>query len=219
MSATKMTRYPILAAILLIAGLFITFRPETPDPSELQSSGRNQSMRSTTESAVQLAGLAEPSRTKSKNRIHHPQPTFEETTELLRNTIIPLVDIQDQTIAEIAAATTSFIQEAGIPPHKLRVIINKSDDLAKWRIKELRIRNVPLAVLLKYACDSTRLRYRVEPGIIWFFDAADHSLPEIPEIEESSSPTGLPSAPDDPFEESSAQGADPFAEPEIPTSP
>jgi hypothetical protein len=215
MASTKMTRYLILAAILLITGLFITFRPKAPDTSELQSNGRDEPMRSTTESAVQLPDLAEPSRTKSKNRIHHPKPTNEETTALVRNTVIPLVDIQDQTVLEVAAAITTFLQDAGIPPHKLRVIVNKSDDLVKWRIKELRIRNAPLDVLLKFICDSTRLRYRVEPGIIRFVDAFDDSLPEIPKIEESSSPSGILPAPDDPFGESPAQGADPFAEPEI----
>ena len=38
-------------------------------------------MRSTTESDVQLPDLAEPSRTKSQIRIHHPKPTIEETVE------------------------------------------------------------------------------------------------------------------------------------------
>ena len=217
-----MTRYLILATILLIAGLCITFRSNTPNSSEHHSNGRGQFMGSTTESAVRLGDLAEPSRTKSKNRIYHPKPTIEETTGLLRNTIIPRVDIEDRTILEVAAAINGFIQNAGIPPHKLRVIVNKSDDLVKWRIKEARIRNVPLSVLFKYVCDSTRLRYRVEPGIIRFFDHAYAS--EIPEIEESSSPIDLPFAPDDPFGGSPAplsdpSAADPFAEPEIPSSP
>lgn len=218
MTATQMTRYLILATILLIAGLCITFRSNTPNSSEHHSNGRGQFMGSTTESAVRLGDLAEPSRTKSKNRIYHPKPTIEETTGLLRNTIIPRVDIEDRTILEVAAAINGFIQDAGIPPHNLRVIVNKSDDLMKWRIKEERIRNVPLSELLKYVCDSTRLRYRIEPGIIRFFDAADDSLPEIPKIEESSSPSEILPALDDPFGESPAQGADPFAEPEIPAS-
>lgn len=118
---------------------------------------------------------------------------------------------------EVAAAITIFIKDAQIPPHQLRVIVNKSDDLVKWRIRELRIRNIPLDVLFKYICDSTRLRYRVEPGIIRFFDAA--TPPEILEIKESSAPGEILPDPDDPFEGSPAQGADPFAEPEIPTSP
>ncbi len=218
-----MTRYLILATILLIAGLLITFRLKTPNPNELQSNGRSQSICSTTESVVQLADPAEPSRTKSKIRIHHPKPTIEETMELYKNTIIPRVDIQDLTIVEVAAAITSFIQQAGIPPHELRVIVNKSVS-SEWGINEVRIRNVPLSVLLKYICDSTRLRYRVEPGIIRFLDALDDSLPEIPKIEESSSPSGILPALDDPFggfpaPQSDPSAADPFAEPEIPKSP
>ncbi len=209
-----MSRYPILSTILLSAGLFFTFRPKSSNPSELQPNGPNQPMHSTTESAIQSADLTEPSRTKSKNRIEHPKPTIEETTELLRNTIIPRVDIQDQTILEVASAVTGFIQEAGIPTHKLRVIVNKSDDLVKWRIKEVRIRNVPIAVLLNYVCDSTRLRYRIEPGIILFTEQPSNSpSSDILENEESSPPIELPSAPDDPFGGTPAQGAGPFAEP------
>ena len=118
---------------------------------------------------------------------------------------------------EVAAVVTTFIKDAGVPPHQLRVIVNKSDGLVRWRIRELRIRNVPLAVFFKYICDSTRLCYRVEPGIIRFFDAA--ASPEFPVLEESSAQSGMLPDPDNPFAGSPVQGADPFAEPEIPTSP
>ena len=118
---------------------------------------------------------------------------------------------------DIAAAITTFIKNAGIQPHQLRVIVNKSNDLLRWRIRELRIRNIPLAVLLKTICDSTRLHCRVEPGIIWFFDVA--TPPEFPAVEESNAHSEVLPDPDDPFAGSPAQGADPFAEPEIPTSP
>ncbi len=35
-------------------------------------------------------------------------------------------------------------------------------DPGSLRVKELRIRNVPLAVALKYICDQTKLRYKVD---------------------------------------------------------
>ena len=35
-------------------------------------------------------------------------------------------------------------------------------DVGSLRVKELRIRNVPLAVALKYICDQTKLRYKVD---------------------------------------------------------
>lgn len=35
-------------------------------------------------------------------------------------------------------------------------------DVGAMRVKELRIRNVPLAVALKYICDQTKLRYKVD---------------------------------------------------------
>ena len=209
-----MSRYPILATTLVIAGFYLTLRSQTSIFSEPQADERNQTAHSTTESIDQFATTP---RTKSKNRIHHPKPTIEETEELLKATIIPRVDIQDQTILEVAAVVTTFIKDAGIPPHQLRVIVHKSDDLLRWRIRELRIRNIPLHILIKYVSDSTRLRYRVEPGIIRFFDHADAA--EFPEIEESIAPSDILPDPDDPFAGSPAQGADPFAEPEIPTWP
>ena len=209
-----MSRYLILATTLVIAGFYLTLRSQTSIFNEPQADERNQTAHSTTESTDQFATTP---RTKSKNRIHHPKPTIEETEELLKATIIPRVDIQDQSILEIAAVITTFIKDAGIPPHQLRVIVHKSDDLLRWRIRELRIRNIPLHILLKYICDSTRLHCRVEPGIICFFDVADAA--EFPEIEESSAPSEVLPDPDDPFAGSPTQGADPFAEPEIPTSP
>lgn len=202
--------------VLVSMGLFLALHPASPVSGKPGSNGLNHHARSTTKSVDHATNSSEPARTKSKIRIHHLKPTIEETTELLRNTIIPRVDMQDQTILEVADAINGFIHDAGIPPHKLRVIVNKSDDLVKWRIKELRIRNAPLAVLFKYVCDSTRLRCRVEPGIIRFFDVTDDSLPEIPKLEESSAPIELPPDPDDPFGGSPTQGAAPFAEREIP---
>jgi hypothetical protein len=220
MTLSATTRHLILATILILvgAGLFSKLRPGSPTSGKPPSNGQAQHPESAIESALPATDFSGPLRTKSKDRIHHLKPTIEETTALLRTTMIPRVDIQDQTVLEVAATFNGVIQDAGIPPHKLRVIVNKSEDLVKWRIKELRIREVPLAVLFKYACDSTRLRYRVEPGIIRFLDAADDSLPETPTIEKSGSPIELPSDPDDPFGGSPARGADPFAEPEIPTS-
>ena len=209
-----MSRYLILATTLVIAGFYLTLRSQTSIFNEPQADERNQTAHSTTESTDQFATTP---RTKSKNRIHHPKPTIEETEELLKATIIPRVDIQDQSILEVAAVVTTFIKDAGIPPHQLRVIVHKSDDLLRWRIRELRIRNIPLHILIKYVSDSTRLRYRVEPGIIRFFDHADAA--EFPEIEESIAPSDILPDPDDPFAGSPAQGADPFAEPEIPTWP
>ena len=211
-----MSRYLILATTLVIVGFYLTLRSQTSIFNEPQAYERNQTAHSTTESTDQFAA---PPRTKSKNRIHHPKPTIEETTELLRTTIIPRVDFQDQTILEVATAINGFIQEAGIPPHKLRVVVNPSVSSAGWRIKELRIRNIPLAVLLKYVCGSTILNYRAEPGVIRFYNMRDDPSSEIPKLEESSAPIELPPDPDDPFAGSPAQGADPFAEPEIPTSP
>lgn len=216
-----MTRYLIPTILLaLIAALFLSFRPQTSNSHELQAPGHRQSPHAGTEPATPETSVGNPPRTKSKIRIHHPKPTIEETVELLQNTIIPKVDFQDQSLSEVTAALNTFINDAGIPPHKLKVVINNPELFAQWRIREFRIREAPLAVILKYVCDSTILRYRIEPGIIRFILATE----ELPQIENpNASPDSFEFLPGqmDPFAEpnSSTQEADPFAEPKVPTSP
>jgi len=58
---------------------------------------------------------------------------------------------------EPAAATGTDVVPGAAPAP-----LAPTSDLGSIRVKELRIRNVPLAVALKYICDSTHLRYKVD---------------------------------------------------------
>lgn len=83
-------------------------------------------------------------------------------------------------------------------------------DPGTLRVKELRIRNVPLAVALKYICDQTKLRYKVD-------DFAVTLVPQTESGEESFTRT-FRVPPDfsttlDTGGEESSDAADPFAEP------
>jgi hypothetical protein len=225
MNLSAMTRYLIPTILLaLIAALLVSLLLEPSNSGAHQANKQRQSPNAGTESATQETAPGSASRTKSKIRIQHPKPTLEETVELLKSTIVPKVDILDQPLSEVTAKINTLIKDAGIPSHKLKVVINSPELFAQLRIKELRIRNIPLSILLKYICDNTKIRYRVEPGIVIILSATEIP-PDSPKIENpdaSNDPFANSSGPtSDPFAEpgSTNQVADPFAEPTSPTSP
>ncbi len=187
-----MARLLISAALILLpAVMFLVARPKfqnsITDEKKAPDNVENSSPNST--SLAQDSSF--PSRTKSKDRIVHRKPTLAETENLLRNTIIPRVDIEDLSVGEAANTIRLLIQDAGIEPHELQIVCDMTAPISEMRIRELRIRNIPLAVLLRYICDSTKLRYYVSPGAIEFGSMTD-----------------------DPFEGVGFDGPDPFEEPE-----
>lgn len=109
-------------------------------------------------------------RTRSKNREVHPKPTIEETTDLVRSTIIPSIEFEDHTVAEGIEILNQLIREQGIEPHRLRVVVPPTDPVRDLRIINLEARDIPLAHILKYMCGRTKLRYRVvENGTVEVF--------------------------------------------------
>lgn len=112
-------------------------------------------------------------------------------TNKLRSIIIPRIDFEDRTVEEaidflrqradeldpteldpakkgvnlvIRRPTTSSIG-VGEPAAGADAgggLMDGGGDLGSLRIDELRLRNVPLAVALKYICDKTNLRYKVD---------------------------------------------------------
>ena len=52
--------------------------------------------------------------------------------------------------------------DAGAPAADPAIPVAPVSDPASLRVKELRIRNVPLAMALKYICEQTKLRYKVD---------------------------------------------------------
>ena len=123
-------------------------------------------------------------------------------TEKLRRIIIPRIDFEDTTVEEAisflrqraaeldtleldpakkginfvvrrprgAAATATGGADAALVGETPTVAANDPNAL---RIPELRVRNVPLAVALKYICDATKLRYKVD----------DYSVALVPQTE------------------------------------
>lgn len=141
----------------------------------------------------------EPTRTKLRHRPLLEKPTIEETTELLKTTIISLVDLPaDQSLPERISNLNELIRREGVDPSRLRLILSSGDSAGQWRFKdELRIREVSVREVLKYLCGNTMLRCHVrENGIIELTTTVD---PE-------------PSSESQPGEFDASEGHDPFAE-------
>ncbi len=105
--------------------------------------------------------------------------------EKLRSIVIPVIDFEDTSVEEAIDflrlrsreldVATSDPSRKGINfvvrKPKAGAVVDGSDDGATLggsrdpgalRIKELRLRNVPLGEALKYICEATRLRYKID---------------------------------------------------------
>ena len=72
------------------------------------------------------------------------------------------------------AAAAGGTADAGIPAAAgAETLPMVSSDPGTLRVKELRIRNVPLAVALKYICDQTKLRYKVDDFAVTLVPATE----------------------------------------------
>jgi hypothetical protein len=171
-------RYVVLAVALVVcAWLFLTLHSESPSSAGHSSSDRNQPAESTIESVGQIANSSEPARTKSRIRIDPNKPTIDETTELLRNTIVPVVDLPEQSLTDRVVMLNRLIKECGVPPDQLTISITEDDAAAERPIAnivfpELRVREIPLVAVLQYTADSTRLRFEVSAGNVECFSAS-----------------------------------------------
>ncbi|MFN6017836.1 MAG: Amuc_1098 family type IV pilus outer membrane protein [Verrucomicrobiota bacterium] len=110
--------------------------------------------------------------------------------EKLRRIVIPRIDFEDTTVEEaidflrMRSAELDTLEldptrkgvnfvvrrprtapvaapDAGLEPGEGAAIPSASDP-GSLRVRELRVRNVPLAVALKYICDQTKLRFKVD---------------------------------------------------------
>ena len=111
--------------------------------------------------------------TEKLRRIVIPQITFDDTTveeaiDLLRLRAFELdttstdpstkgVNFVIRRPNKAAAGGGDPIVDAGAPAP-----LGGGADPSALRIKDLKLRNVPLAVVLKYICDATKLRYKVD---------------------------------------------------------
>ncbi len=109
-------------------------------------------------------------------------------TDKLRTIIIPKIDFEDRTVEEAIdylRLRAAELDTTELDPAKKGVnlvirrpaassigggetqgggdaLLGAAGDLGSLRIDELRLRNVPLQVALKYICDKTKLRYKVD---------------------------------------------------------
>ena len=112
-------------------------------------------------------------------------------TEKLKRIIIPRIDFEDTTVEEAIdflrlraaeldtteldparkgvnfvirrpRAATAAAGDAGLPAGGAEGLPLAASDPGTLRVRELRVRNVPLAVALKYICDQTKLRTKVD---------------------------------------------------------
>ncbi len=121
-------------------------------------------------------------------------------TRKLQTIIVPKIDFEDTTVEEAieflrlrafeldvseldpARKGVNFVirrpraaassPDAGIPAGGEGLPL-AGTDLGSLRVRELRIRNVPLATALKYICDQTKLRYKVDDFAVTLVPATE----------------------------------------------
>lgn len=209
-------RYLILAGVITaLLGIilawsfgFVVSRP--PESARISGSPT----RGTQDEAGQSEIQAGPQLTKSRIRGTHRKPTEEETWQLLLNTVIPVVDIPEQSNADRVVELNRLVREQGISEQDLVFVIEK-DDLTRERpvskliFPPIAIREVPLRVVLQNIKDSTVLHFEVTGGKVELWNY--HYLPREPDPPAEGMPEVPPTDPaeSDPFAE-----PDPYAEPE-----
>ena len=170
--------------------------------------------------AIPSSASGTPLPLRSKDRPDSLRATVEETESLLKTTIIPEVDWENMTLRETISRLNILLKEAGIPAHQLRFAYDTSgpfpkDTLDLMSVQELKMRNIPLGMLLKYTVGSTKLRYRVSTGKVEFHFSGSTSHPEGYLLWPHQN-TGViqNSSPSDPSVDSvPGDAGDPFAEP------
>jgi general secretion pathway protein D len=97
--------------------------------------------------------------------INFEDTTVEEAIEFLRQRSVEL----DVTELDPTRKGVNFVVRrpstsggGASAPAGEGAVLGASTEVGTLRIKQLRLRNVPLAVALKYICDNTRLRYKVD---------------------------------------------------------
>ena len=164
-------------------------------------------------------------------------------TEKLRRIVIPMIDFEDTSVEEaidFLRLRSNELDTTELDPTKKGVnfVVRRpradagaapttgdataplggSADPGALRIKQLRLRNVPLAVALKYICDQTRLRYKVDDFAVTLVpqteigeDLFTRSFRVPPDfqntLQSDSGGGGGGAAEADPFAESSTSGA------------
>jgi hypothetical protein len=107
-----------------------------------------------------------PAKSNAPSRAKAARPTREETEKLLRETIIPSVELADIGVDDLLDYLEGLIDEAGIEPTQLRLVLDQNLAVDDPRSGEMALRNVPLAIVLKYASQQLGGHYVVGEGIV-----------------------------------------------------
>lgn len=175
-------------------------------------------------------------------------------TEKLRRIVVPRIDFEDTTVEEAidflrlraseldtteldpAKKGVNFVirrprpgaagpADAGMNPGDAPGGLAIGSDPGSLRVRELRLRNVPLAVALKYICDQTKLRYKVDDFAVTLVPQTETGEEiftrtfRVPPDFVSSLDTGGgggAAAPDDPFAPTAASGGGKTIQPRPP---
>ncbi|OYV05122.1 MAG: hypothetical protein CFE26_13250 [Verrucomicrobiales bacterium VVV1] len=88
----------------------------------------------------------------------------EEMMTFLRDTILEGVEIRDKSLGEALIILRKEVRNAA--PDGPAVGLGLAGSCSDQKIQELRLRKVPLAVALKYVCEMTKCRYRIDDGSV-----------------------------------------------------
>ena len=134
-------------------------------------------------------------------------------TDKLRRIIIPRIDFEDTTVEEaidFLRLRSIELDTLELDPDKKGMNILIRPHVPNTRIKELKLRNVPIAVALKYIGDATKLRYKVDDFAVTLIPQTETGEDlftrtfRVPPDFAASLSAGASSIDSDPFADSSA---------------
>jgi hypothetical protein len=130
----------------------------------------------------------------------------------LEHMIIPSVDFEDAPLEEVVAfLRTKSVELDATEPDPARKGLNiivrphapkpaPDSPAPSPRVKSLHLRNVPIAAVLKYICDMTSMRYKLDDSAVTLASASEANSelytrsfrvpPEFPSLIASNSPSG-----------------------------
>lgn len=220
-----MKRLFILAiTLLMVAGLMLTWQVKFFNGGSSGSSNSDKFFRRLGGNSADSENRDAHLGTKSKIRSLRRKPTVEETRKLVRETIIPVVDLPAQAMEERLTEINRLIRECGIGKDQLQLVIDEEGaapdrpplaGLICWG--PLRVRNIPLFQLLLYTVDNFAFRYEIVAGRVDFFwrdsirekRSEDHTIESVDPGDPFADPRADGQGTD---EKEAVDAADPFAE-------
>ena len=126
---------------------------------------------------------------------------------MLEETVLDDFALEDESLENCVKAFNLAIRKAGVPPDKLRVVIDprSREDLSQLRIRELTLHDATLADAMKFLCGNTKIYYRVAAGMVILGEAS-----VTYETAEGDDPFASPGSPDREQPSHTRDSKDPF---------